>query len=261
MATPSPSVSPRRATWFGIVAILSVSLVGFLRETGQPLQPRTPHAVPPAGGPAGASSVSRAKSYAELGQTRRGPNGNMYRNAFAALQGAPELFEARLVSEPERQAAIDGRSTRRAFAGAPPVIPHAVAQREPNDCLACHAAGARIAGRTAPVISHETFSNCLQCHAVGSKAGAGLAPPLRADEAELDPAPPTDFQGLRSYGLGDRAWPGAPPTIPHPTQMRSQCMSCHGPQGANGLRTPHPERQSCLQCHARRQPADAPPTL
>jgi cytochrome c-type protein NapB len=31
--------------------------------------------------------------------------------------------------------------------------------------------------------------------------------------------------------------------------MRDDCMSCHGPQGLFGLRTPHPDRQSCLQCH------------
>jgi nitrate reductase (cytochrome), electron transfer subunit len=47
-----------------------------------------------------------------------------------------------------------------------------------------------------------------------------------------------------------RAFDGAPPTIPHSTLMRTDCLSCHGPQGLYGLRTPHPERQSCLQCHA-----------
>jgi cytochrome c-type protein NapB len=26
-------------------------------------------------------------------------------------------------------------------------------------------------------------------------------------------------------------------------------MSCHGPNGLFGLRTPHPDRQSCFQCH------------
>jgi len=31
--------------------------------------------------------------------------------------------------------------------------------------------------------------------------------------------------------------------------MREDCMSCHGPQGLFGLRTPHPDRPSCLQCH------------
>lgn len=39
-------------------------------------------------------------------------------------------------------------------------------------------------------------------------------------------------------------------TIPHGTQLRSDCLSCHGPPGLVGLRTPHPDRQACVQCHA-----------
>jgi cytochrome c-type protein NapB len=57
------------------------------------------------------------------------------------------------------------------------------------------------------------------------------------------------FVGSVSPSKGSRAWPQAPPTIPHPTFMRNDCMSCHGPNGLFGLRTPHPDRQSCFQCH------------
>ena len=75
----------------------------------------------------------------------------------------------------------------RMYAGAPPMIPHAVADfsitRDQNDCLSCHADGGELApGHNATKIpaSHyrnehtgETFPervlgiryNCLQCHA------------------------------------------------------------------------------------------------
>ncbi|HRC56557.1 MAG TPA: hypothetical protein PKU97_11575, partial [Kofleriaceae bacterium] len=58
------------------------------------------------------------------------------------------------------------------------------------------------------------------------------------------------FVGLPAPGRGERAWPGAPPTIPHTTWMRERCDSCHGVWGASGLRSTHPWRQSCTQCHA-----------
>jgi cytochrome c-type protein NapB len=49
---------------------------------------------------------------------------------------------------------------------------------------------------------------------------------------------------------GVRAYTGAPPEIPHSTWMRETCLACHGGTGAEGLRTRHPQRQSCTQCHA-----------
>jgi cytochrome c-type protein NapB len=64
-----------------------------------------------------------------------------------------------------------------------------------------------------------------------------------------EPLAGNSFVGLNPPLKGTRAWPLAPPTIPHSTLMRSDCLSCHGPQGLYGLRTPHPERQSCVQCH------------
>jgi cytochrome c-type protein NapB len=32
--------------------------------------------------------------------------------------------------------------------------------------------------------------------------------------------------------------------------MRENCMSCHGEGGTSAIRTSHPDRQSCTQCHA-----------
>jgi hypothetical protein len=32
--------------------------------------------------------------------------------------------------------------------------------------------------------------------------------------------------------------------------MRANCLGCHGPTGAEPIRTTHPLRANCLQCHA-----------
>jgi nitrate reductase (cytochrome), electron transfer subunit len=99
--------------------------------------------------------------------------------------------------------------------------------------------------KTAPKISHAHYTSCTQCHvpSVGSQ--------IPTDEIALrEPIAVNQFVGLIAPLQGSRAWPTAPPTTPHPTLMRSDCMSCHGPQGMFGLRTPHPDRQACVQCHA-----------
>ena len=44
---------------------------------------------------------------------------------------------------------------------------------------------------------------------------------------------------------------GNPPLIPHRVteQMFRKCLGCHA-EGKNGApQTPHPERQTCTQCH------------
>jgi cytochrome c-type protein NapB len=44
--------------------------------------------------------------------------------------------------------------------------------------------------------------------------------------------------------------PGAPPPIPHSPDMRGNCVACHaGPGAVAEIRTPHPERANCRQCH------------
>jgi cytochrome c-type protein NapB len=60
-----------------------------------------------------------------------------------------------------------------------------------------------------------------------------------------------DFEPLRQdLRPGSRAHPGAPPVIPHKVFMRENCLSCHsGPGGREEIRTTHPERTRCMQCH------------
>jgi cytochrome c-type protein NapB len=89
-------------------------------------------------------------------------------------------------------------------------------------------------------MSHARSDSCLQCHvvAIDPRAGTPVTPEVE-----------TAFEGAWAPG-GARAWPGAPPTIPHATRMRERCDACHGPYGALGLRSTHPWRASCRQCHA-----------
>jgi cytochrome c-type protein NapB len=60
----------------------------------------------------------------------------------------------------------------------------------------------------------------------------------------------TAFVGVYRAGPGERANPGAPPTIPHHTWMRENCNSCHGLVTRPGTRTTHPWLTNCTQCHA-----------
>ena len=60
----------------------------------------------------------------------------------------------------------------------------------------------------------------------------------------MDEPEPVDnaFDGLVSAPQGERAFDGAPPTVPHPVGMRPVCAGCHGEEGWPGLQTTHPER-------------------
>ncbi len=128
------------------------------------------------------------------------------------------------------------RRTQRAYDGAPPVIPHAVASLGRQDCLNCHREGMDLGSDgLAPRTPHAERGQCRQCH-VEQLAPAG-------DFAR------TTFVAWRQPTRGTRAFPGAPPTLPHPVNGRETCLGCHGALGGSPLRTPHPDRATCLQCH------------
>lgn len=139
-----------------------------------------------------------------------------------------------------RAQSIEARSTLRAYEGAPPVIPHPIAGINVQTCLACHAQGIKAGDKNARMISHAVLTNCTQCH-------VEAASPMLGKE----PAPVNDFAGRFTGGYGGaRAWPGAPPVMPHTTFMRTNCVSCHGEFGYNGWRPDHLSRSNCVQCHA-----------
>jgi len=129
-------------------------------------------------------------------------------------------------------------TTDRAFWGAPPPMPHSFADERSNDCLTCHARENRIEQQQQAIVPvpHAEYTCCQQCHVDGSNADARL---FRE----------TFFVGLDYPGKGTRAHLFAPPTVPHKTFMRENCLSCHGPSGKQKIATPHPARSQCQQCH------------
>jgi cytochrome c-type protein NapB len=140
------------------------------------------------------------------------------------------------------ETAVIERAAHRAYDGAPPVIPHPVRASGAAECLACHADGFALGNRRASPVPHASYASCTQCH-VSASAPFTLVAASPAAEAE------SAWAGLTSPTAGEVAYEGAPPAVPHWTRMRERCESCHGPEGRAALRTPHPERRSCLQCH------------
>lgn len=138
---------------------------------------------------------------------------------------------------------------RRAFPGAPPVIPHPLLEDKSmggKGCLGCHRDGGFVPPLKAyaPVTPHPDLVNCRQCH-VWQKEGAVL---FAGGSTWSKISGPVVKQAL--------AMPGAPPPIPHTLELRGNCVACHaGPGAVAELRTPHPERANCRQCHV---PTESP---
>ena len=117
-----------------------------------------------------------------------------------------------------RRTSSTERATRRAYDGAPPVIPHA---RLGASCVECHTeTGKAVPERGfAPANPHlrtEGFSltaNCRQCHLFS-----------QTEESFVE----NDFVGIaQDLRRGERLYAGAPPVIPHPVFMRENCNACH----------------------------------
>jgi cytochrome c-type protein NapB len=236
--------TPRRQPRMFLVlaaAISGATLVGFISATRRvPVATgyRAPHLPRLSREPA-----PPAPTYALLLQGRQSDNRTRHVTTLPTLAASAEPGQSDSHDEVAWQARRAARAERRAYDGAPPVIPHPIDQRAFPSCGTCHGQALRVGTKLSPNPSHESYASCTQCHVV-----ARSNVPLMAD---LPQGPPTEnsFQGLESAGKGERAWPGAPPTIPHSTRMRERCSSCHGALSA-GLHTSHPLRQSCTQCHA-----------
>ena len=129
---------------------------------------------------------------------------------------------------------------RRAYPGAPPAIPHPIDQDMRGAfqvCSGCHAKGGFVPefGAYAPVTPHPEYANCRQCHVPASDV------PLLVESG---------WQAAPRPALGRAALPGGPPPIPHGLQLRENCAACHtGPAAPVEIRTGHPERINCRQCH------------
>jgi cytochrome c-type protein NapB len=248
---PINSILYRRATWIAGAILITTAISGYfmgLRQTGSQLTAvRTISlAVPDAQRHAilETQSVPRATSYGEQKRLQDGANADWENHLRKLIQPGVDLTTLTNVSDADRALALRERSSRRAYDGAPPVVPHPVPQDSAASCLACHGPGLVIKDKVASKMSHAPYASCTQCHV------PAVGPGILAPESELLAAlAENEFAGLAGPQKGTRAWAQAPPTVPHSTLMHSDCLSCHGPQGLFGLRTPHPERQACVQCH------------
>ncbi|MDP7028885.1 MAG: nitrate reductase cytochrome c-type subunit [Phycisphaerales bacterium] len=163
-----------------------------------------------------------------------------------AAQGEPLIRRLPVLADQEQVclASLKARAERRAYDGAPPVIPHDVESfTHTKSCLDCHGAGFKMGAQVARAMPHPYLAACEQCHVT---AEAPLAFAARAAGPSL---PSSTFEGRFRTGPSTRAWAEAPPTMPHGTLMRTNCLACHGRLGWAGLQTSHPERANCIQCH------------
>ena len=182
-----------------------------------------------------------ATSYADVPGARFGPTAHWTASLATIPQPAYELMAEIKPNETEKLQSLTERATRRAYNGAPPIIPHAVEKTNDAACYACHCQGIRIEQRIARKMSHVFLANCTQCHA---------SPPSKPFES-IDSTVENRFVGAAAPLAGTRAYPGAPPVIPHSVWMPSECLSCHGGKsGWSGMQSSHPWRSACVQCHA-----------
>lgn len=161
----------------------------------------------------------------------------------------------------------------RAYPGAPPRVPHGLTEEEfrTGSCKVCHERGGYAArfGAYAPVTPHPEYTACLQCHVPEAMSVGVPLPGARGEvvcrQCHVDPdrPPPSlvsmDWVPAPWPALRGAALPGGPPVIPHPLQQRGDCLACHaGPAAVRELRTRHPERANCRQCHVAQEAAELP---
>lgn len=230
---------PGRGAAVLVVVALALGLIGFLVGMRQGATPYTPP--PPRERPQVDLDVSvvPAMHFAEFHPRVHGPNAAWQSHLASLEQPELDLFAEIEWDEQTRLEVQAARAERRAHPGAPPVVPHPTDALGTASCLACHASGLAIAGVRAPAMGHEPMASCTQCHVEQTPRSPSGSP-----------APENHFSAYTAPLAGERAWPGAPPTIPHPTHMRENCAACHGPGGIEPFRTSHPWQASCLQCHA-----------
>lgn len=225
-----------------------MGLLQTTRSAGQWLESRVVADTPPDDDATdSASHVPLAPSYDALTERAHLPNHD-WRNELAALPPAPVFTDTtHPLSREELVELLARRDTRRAYDGAPPTVPHPIDQHQSASCLACHGQPTRVGAIDVPQMSHALHSQCIQCHAPAHGPGVALATP---PPALATPALNNGFSGLPAPSGGTRAHADAPPTMPHSTAMRQNCVTCHGPGGSSAIKTTHPSRQNCLQCHA-----------
>lgn len=221
-----------------IVITLSITLVGFLRGIMEP---------PPLASAVATTSPQlyhefpAAVRYAEMPESRQQAFAGEHSHLNDLRMIKPGPFDPVVRTDEMKLNSLVDRAKVRAYDSAPPVIPHGIDQMKTAQCIACHGQGLLVGDRIATKVSHPHFTNCTQCHVEQNRSQTPWATDILAENS---------FEGVSRAGPGARAWPGAPPTIPHTTWMRQDCTSCHGLIARPGIRTTHPWLTNCTQCHA-----------
>ncbi len=152
----------------------------------------------------------------------------------------------------------------RAYPGAPPRIPHALSPDEfrTGVCRTCHERGgySRRFAAYVPVTPHPELGTCLQCHVgedgVVDRSTPGADPNARCAMCHGPNGGPPRHDAALTWPAA--AWPTLgrttpdqlPPSMPHDLLLRGNCLACHsGPAAVAEIRTSHPERANCRQCH------------
>jgi cytochrome c-type protein NapB len=157
----------------------------------------------------------------------------------------------------------------RMYPGAPPRIPHGLSSEEfrTGVCGTCHERGgySRRFSAYVPVTPHPEWGMCLQCH-LGEDAAMGQIPATADPNARCSLCHGTSGGPPRaeaSVTWRSTVWTTlpsilrdqSPPPIPHELQSRGNCLACHsGPAAVAEIRSPHPERTNCRQCHVGLEP-------
>lgn len=245
-----PGPATGRVAFVVLVIAVTLSFTGFFMGTANRDRARVVRETPAE--PVVDEELPTAPTYRQGPRAAIGPNRSWHNDLSGLRAPAISPDPARLAGEDARAQARTARAARRAFDGAPPVVPHPIDQNSSAACLSCHGQGVVIGERVAPKISHPAYAGCTQCHVESQAVNPGVRAAASVSMIE------SSFLRRESFA-GDRAYPGAPPTIPHASLMRNDCLSCHGPGGHAGLKTSHPARQSCTQCHALSAQSDAQP--
>jgi nitrate reductase (cytochrome), electron transfer subunit len=221
--------------------VASLAVVGYFTGLQAPMRVTSPSTmgndnddreVSPAALGVGVLPATHYKDMAAVTRDRR------TQTQLTSLKSSVDPLAEIQIDPQDKLAALYQRKQNRAFNGAPPTVPHPIEQQSDASCVACHQEGAMTQTLRIPRMSHTFLANCTQCHIENS--------PRHMPKASFRES---EFVGLAAPVEGPRAFAGAPPQIPHSTWMRSDCLSCHGNEGRHGIRTTHPWRSSCQQCH------------
>lgn len=242
--TPEPHGVPTgRAMHIIYVCAIAACIMGlYFGIRYEPTQTPPPPVSSPQHSRTPAPGLHPSMTYAQVRDGVLGPNAQ-WRSVLPQPPPMDQLWQYAdaPVSERDKREAMAQFISRRAYHGAPPTIPHDVDPIEHISCASCHGPkGMRLGNEVvASPMPHPHYASCTQCHV-----------PQKTLTPEESHWTENAFIGLPEPSQGQRAWENAPPTIPHATNMRTNCMSCHGPNGTSAFRSSHPWRTSCTQCHA-----------